>query len=82
MMFNNILEFTQKNLNFLYENSTFLQNIDKIILPFILLTFIVSMFMSSDFIGFVGIIIIFLTFIKLLICPGQRINLKIFEVFL
>ena len=82
MMFNNILEFTQKNLNFLYENSTFLQNIDKIILPFILLTFIVSMFMGSDFIGFVGIIIIFLTFIKLLICPGQRINLKIFEVFL
>lgn len=81
-MFNNILEFTQKKLNFLYENSTFLQNIDKIILPFILLTFIVSMFMSSDFIGFVGIIIIFLTFIKLLICPGQRINLKIFEVFL
>ena len=82
MMFNNILEFTQKKLNFLYKNSTFLQNIDKIILPFILLTFIVSMFMSSDFIGFVGIIIIFLTFIKLLICPGQRINLKIFEVFL
>ena len=82
MMFNNILEFTQKKLNFLYENSTFLQNIDKIILPFILLTFIVSMFMSSDFIGFVGIIIIFLKFIKLLICPGQRINLKIFEVFL
>ena len=82
MMFNNILEFTQKRLNFLYKNSTFLQNIDKIILPFILLTFIVSMFMGSDFIGFVGIIIIFLTFIKLLICPGQRINLKIFEVFL
>ena len=81
-MFNNILEFTQKRLNFLYKNSTFLQNIDKIILPFILLTFIVSMFMSSDFIGFVGIIIIFLTFIKLVICPGQRINLKIFEVFL
>lgn len=81
-MFNNILEFSQKKLSYFYDNSIFLQNIDKFILPFILLTFVASMFMSSDFIGFIGLIVMFLTFVKLLFCPNQKIELKTFEIFL
>lgn len=82
MMFNNIFEFTQKKLNYFYENSLLLQNIDKFILPFILLTFVSSVFLNSDYIGFLALIVMFLTFIKLIFCPNQKIELKTFEIFL
>lgn len=82
MMFNNILKFLQNKLAYFYENSILLQNIDNFILPFILLTFISSMFMSSDFIGFIGLIVMFLTLLKMLVTPEQKIELKTFEIFL
>lgn len=81
-MSNSILKFSQEKLNYFYNNSVLLQNIDKFILPFILLTFISSMFMNSDYIGFLALIVMFLTFIKLIFCPEQKIELKTFEVFL
>ncbi len=67
--------------NKIYENSLFLQNIDKIILPFILLTFISSTFMSSDSIGIFALIIIFLTFVKI-ITHNTGYKLKNFEKWL
>lgn len=82
MMFNSILKFLQDKLNYFYNNSLILQNIDKIILPFILLTFISSMFMNSDYIGFIALIVMFLTFIKFIFCKGQKFELKAFELFL
>lgn len=82
MMFNNILKFSQEKLNYFYNNSLFLQNIDKFILPFILLTFISSMFMNSDYIGFLALIVIFLTLVKFIFTPNQRFELKTFEKFL
>lgn len=82
MMFNSILKFLQEKLNYFYNNSLFLQNIDKFILPFILLTFVSSMFMDSDYIGFFALIVIFLTFVKLIFCPNQKLELKTFEKFL
>ena len=81
-MFNSILKFSQEKLNYFYENSLFLQNIDRFILSFILLTFVSSMFMNSDFIGFVGLTVMFLTLVKLLFCPNQKIEFKSFEIFL
>jgi putative inorganic carbon (HCO3(-)) transporter len=81
-MFNNILKFSQNKLNFLYENSLFLQNIDKFILPFILLTFVASTFMNSDYIGFFALIVMFLTFVKLLTKPKENLNCKSFEIWL
>lgn len=82
MMFNSILKFSQNKFSFLYDNSLFLQNIDRFILPFILLTFVSSMFMSSDFIGFIGLIVIFFTIIKILLCPNQKLEFKTYEIFL
>lgn len=82
MMFNNILRFFQEKLNYFYNNSLFLQNIDKFILPFILLTFITSTFMNSDYIGFLALIVMFLTFVKFIFTPNQKPKLKLFEKFL
>ena len=82
MMFNSILSFFQGKLNYFYKNSLFLQNIDKFVLPFILLTFISSMFMNSDYIGFFALIVMFLTFVKFLFCPEQKLELKTFDIFL
>lgn len=81
-MFNSIFKFSQEKLYYFYNNSLLLQNIDKFILPFILLTFILSMFMSTDYIGFIALIVIFLTLIKFIFCPNQKIELKTFEIFL
>ena len=82
MMFNRILNFTQDKLSYVYDNSLFLQNIDWFILPFIVLTFVTSTFMSSDTIGFFALIVMFLTFIKLVTKPDERLNFKSFEVWL
>ncbi len=81
-MFNSFLGFSQKYLNYLYKNSLLLQKVDLLILAFIMLTFISSTFMNSDSIGFFAIIVIFLTVIKLLTKPDEKVNLKSFELWL
>ena len=81
-MFNKFFGFFQDKLNFVYENSLFLQNVDKIILLFILLTFAGSTFMNSDAIGFLALIVIFLTFVKMLFKKGEIVEFKNFEIWL
>lgn len=81
-MFNKIFKFTQNKLNYLYKNSLFLQNIDKFILPFILLTFVASTFMSSDSIGLFALVVMFLTLCKMLTKPDETVDFKSFEVWL
>ena len=82
MMFNNILLFTQNKLNNLYKNSLFLLNIDKLIFVSILSVFISSTVMSSDVIGFIALITIFLTIIKVLVKPEEKLDFKTFELWL
>lgn len=67
---------------FLYDNSLLLQNIDKIILPFILLTFVSSTFMQSDYIGIFALIVIFLTVVKRCIIKQNTNKLSIAELWL
>lgn len=81
-MFNKFFKFSQSKLSFLYENSLFLQNIDKFILPFIVLTFLSSTFMNSDTIGFFALIAMFLTFVKMLTKPNEELSFKHFEIWL
>ena len=81
-MFNKILEFTQNKTKYLYENSLFLQHIDKLILASIIAVFLSSTVMSSDVIGFIALITVFLTFVKLLFKPDERLNCKNFELWL
>ena len=81
-MFNKIFKFSQEKLTYLYENSLFLQNIDKFILPFILLTLAVSTYLSSDVIGFFGLIVMFLTLVKMLTKPQMKAEFNHFEIWL
>lgn len=81
-MFNKIFKFSQSKLSYFYENSLFLQNIDKFILPFILLTFVSSTFMNSDSIGFFALIAMFLTFVKMITKPAENLEFKHFEIWL
>lgn len=81
-MFNKIFKFSQDKLSYIYENSLFLQNIDWFILPFILMTFVASTFMNSDSIGFFALIVLFLTFVKMLTKPDETVSFKSFEIWL
>jgi len=81
-MFNKLFNFTQEKLNYLYENSLFLQNIDKLIFVSILGVFLSSTFLSSDLIGFIALITIFLTIIKLLTVKGSKLTCDNFELWL
>ncbi len=81
-MFNNIFSKIQRGLIFLYDNSLFLQKIDFFILLSILAVILISVFSPSDYIGFMAIVTIFLTFIKLLTKPDEKLALNKFELFL
>lgn len=81
-MFNNILKFTQEKSEYLYDNSLFLQHIDKLILTSVVAVFLASTVMSSDVIGFIALITIFLTVIKLLTKPDERLSSETFELWL
>lgn len=79
-MFNKLLEFTQNK--YLYENSMFLQNIDKLIFASIVAVYILSTVMSSDTIGFMALIVVFLSMVKLFIKPNERLTSNAFELWL
>lgn len=81
-MFNKILKFTQEKSDYLYNNSLFLQNIDKLIFASILLVFLSSTVMSSDGIGFIALITVFLTVVKILTKPNETLSCKSFELWL
>lgn len=82
IMFNNLLQFTQKKCEYLYKNSLFLQNINKLIFASIIAVFLSSAVMSSDVIGFIALITVFLTFVKVLTKPDEKIDCKTFELWL
>ena len=82
MIFNSILKFSQGKLNYLYENSLFLQNIDKLIFVSILAVFASSVILSSDGIGFIALITVFLTLLKVLTKRGEKFEPNHFEIWL
>ena len=81
-MFNKFLEYTQTKSQYIYENSLFLQNIDKFILITILAVFLSSTVLSSDGIGFIALVTVFLTVLKLLTSKGEKIEPAVFEIWL
>ncbi|MCD8378382.1 MAG: hypothetical protein LUB59_06305, partial [Candidatus Gastranaerophilales bacterium] len=82
MLVNNLLDFIHKNTGYIYENSTILKNIDKVIFVFILLTFIVSTFMNSDIIGYFALCTVMLTIVRIVFTPDDKLKCEIFEIFL
>ncbi len=79
---NKLFEYSQNKCSYLWENSFFLQKIDCLILTTILGVFVLSIFASSDLIGYVALVTLFLTVIKLLLKKGEKIEPNTFEIFL
>ena len=82
MMFNKILKFSQQKTKYLYKNSLFLQHIDKLIFASIILVFLASTVMSSDVIGFIALITVFLTVVKILTKPNETLSCRGYELWL
>lgn len=82
MIFNSLLNFTQNKLQYLYENSLFLQCIDKLIFLSILVVILSSTVLTSDGIGFIALITIFLTVLKVLTKKGDKFEPNSFEIWL
>jgi len=79
---NNVIAYTQEKCSYFVENSLFLKHIDNVIFATIIGVFLLSTFASSDTIGYVVLITIFLTIFKLFIKSGERIDGDLFEFFL
>ena len=81
-MFSNIIFKIQNKLQYLYENSILLQKIDFFILCSILAVIVCSTVLISDYIGFIALVTMFLTTVKLLTKRGEKFTLNTFEIFL
>lgn len=79
---NNSLSFFQEKCSYLYENSFFLKKIDSLIFFCIIGVFILSTFASSDAIGYLGLVALFLTIVKLFVKKDEKIEMNLFEFFL
>lgn len=79
---NRVLEYTQEKTAYLSQNSLFIKNIDNMIFVSILAVLGLCTFMSSDSLGYVALITLFLTVIKLFVKKGEKIELNLFELFL
>ena len=82
MFLNKVLKFIHKHTGKIYENSFILQNLDKIIFPLILLTFVVSVFLNSDIIGYFAICVSLFTVARVLFTPDDEFKCEKFELFL
>lgn len=81
-MFSKIIFRIQDKLKYLYENSLFLQYIDTFIMFSIIAVFLTSTVLSSDYIGFIALVTIFLTVVKILTKQGEKFTFNNFEIFL
>lgn len=79
---NNLIKFSQEKCEYLCENSFFLKNIDNLIFALILLVFVLSTFASSDVIGYIGLMTLAMTVLKLFVKKGEKLEVNIFEIFL
>lgn len=81
-MFNNILRFTQKKSEFLYNNSLLANYLDKFIFASIIFVYISSVYFPSDIIGFIALIAVFFSFVKLLMKSDEKLEANSFELWL
>jgi len=82
MFLNKSLEFIQRRLDSIYSSSLILQSLDKIIFITILLTFMLSTFMSSDVTGYFCFTVFLLTILRASVTPNDRFKCEKFEIFL
>lgn len=73
---NTVLSLIQNKTDIIRKNSFILSNIDVFILISIVLTFVVSMFASTNLIGAVSFLVPILVVLKVLITKGEKIELE------
>jgi len=66
-MFGKVISFTREKSEYINENSLIIKNLSNIILFFIISTLISTLFCSTDTIGFLSLIVIFLNAIKIFV---------------
>lgn len=79
---NRLISHSQGKSAYLWENSLFLQNIDNLIFATIVGVLVLSTFASSDLLGYLALITLFLTLVKLFLKPGEKIEPNAFEILL
>lgn len=79
---NKVLEFSQNKLSKLFEESLLLPKLDWLIYASILGVFFLSAFASSDSIGYLALVTLLLTVVKILLKKGEELSPNIFEWFL
>lgn len=79
---NKCFSFSQDKLSRLSEGSMFLKNIDNLIFITITGIFILSLFTSSDIIGYFALVTLFLTILKVFIKPNEKLEMNLFEKFI
>lgn len=79
---NNMFSFFQEKCTNLCENSFFLKQIDNLIFLTIIGVLILSIVASSDMIGYLALVTLFLTVMKLFVKKGESIDCNLFEFFL
>lgn len=72
----------QSNYQHWWESSFVLKHIDNLIFITILATLVLSLFASSDLIGYVSLVPFFLTVVKMFVQKGERVSINSFEIFL
>lgn len=82
MFINTVLNIIHKHTDNLYKNSIILQNIDRFIFGIIILTFITSVFVNSDTIGYFAICTTVLTIARIIFTSDDELKPKRFEIFL
>lgn len=78
-MFNKFLNLVQTKTGIVYQNSYLLQNIDLIIMGALATTLLASLILPSGAIGLGAWVVIGLTFLKLLFCKEQKLELLLSE---
>lgn len=82
MLLNRVLGILHKPMRVIYESSVILKCIDSAILVSILLTFILSSFLSSDVIGCLCLSTLILTIVRIITNPEDSLKCEKFELFL
>lgn len=82
MLLNKFLNIIHKPFDTIYNSSVILQNIDRLIFLSIMSTFILSIFVSSDVIGYMAFVVFLLTVIRIITTPSDSLKCEKFELFL
>lgn len=79
---NKFLNYTQERTLYLSQNSLFIKHLDGLIFASILTVLGLCTFMPTDVLGYIALITLFLTIVKLFVKKGEKLEGNLFELLL